>query len=373
MTRPHTTPRSRFIVPLLCMAWLAIVLLTVVAHANAQEQAIALPYAQRPEVIEFIDTLASTYGLERAWLEQTLNQARYSEQAEKLNTPALTPPWQSNWNEYRARNVNEQRIRLGVEFMRAHRATLRRAQAQWGVPVEIITAILGVETIYGRIKGRLRALDVLTTLSFDYTRRAALFREELMQYLLWCREQGIDPTTPRSSFAAAMGLPQFMPSSVRLYAVDFDGDGRIDLSQSVPDAIGSVAAFLSAQGWQADAPILLKVHPSPSLVERADQGIEPQRTWHQLAMQDVHLQDEPPLAPDTPVLLIELANGMNGTNALPGTPEDPPPSQWRIGTPNFAALLQYNRSYFYAASVAELAQALRERAAQSAAADRTRQ
>ncbi len=321
-----------------------------------------VPYAQRGEVQEFINTLVTSHGLDRAWLVHTLGQARYSDTAERLNTPALTPAWQRSWNDYRARNVSEPHVRGGLQFMRTHRPTLERAQQHWGVPAEIIAAIIGIETHYGRIKGNLRTLDVLATLSFDYTRRAALFREEFAHFLLWCDEQGLDPATPRGSFAAAMGLPQFMPSSLRLYAVDFDHDGHINLSQSVPDAIGSVAAFLSAQGWQADVPILLKAQPDPRLFGLADQGIEARRSWSQLTAQGVSLEDASTLEPTAPVLLIELASAAPGAADAPVAQNNAPPSLWRIGTRNFAALLQYNRSYFYAASVTELAQALRERA-----------
>ncbi len=322
-----------------------------------------VPYVQREDVLEFIRSLAAAYALDQAWLVHALSQARYSEQAERLNTPALTPAWQRSWNDYRARNVNEERIRGGQHFMRTHRTVLRQAQQRWGVPAEIIAAIIGIETHYGRVKGNLRTLDVLATLSFDYTRRAALFREELVHYLLWCHEQGIDPTTPRGSFAAAMGLPQFMPSSLRLYAVDFDQDGRINLAQSVPDAVGSVAAFLSAQGWQADVPVLLKAQHDPRWLSLADQGIEPQRSWSQLSAQGVVLEDAHTLEPTAPVLLIELASAAPDAADAPVAQSSAPPSVWRVGTRNFAALLQYNRSYFYAASVTELAQALREHTA----------
>lgn len=322
---------------------------------GAAQATTSLPqsYAQRDDVIEYIDSLVAAYGLDRDWLTRTLNQARYSEQAEKLNTPALTAPWQRNWREYRARNVDEARVRAGVRFWRTHQSALERASARWGVPAQYIVAILGIETHYGRVQGQLRTLDVLATLSFDYTRRAALFRDQLAHYLLWCQETGLTPTTARSSFAAAMGLPQFMPSSARRYAVDFDGDGRIDLTQSATDAIGSVAAFLAAHGWQREEgeAVLLEVRSATALTALADQGITPTRTWGQLAAQDVQLTDGQHLSEHSPALLIELA----GTTA-----EGEAFSVWRLGTRNFAALLQYNRSYFYAASVAELAYVLRQ-------------
>ena len=310
----------------------------------------ALPYPLRGDVAEFIDALVTAYGLDRAWLDRTLAQARYSEQAEKLNTPALAPPWQRNWAEYRVRNVDERRIREGAAFMRSHAATLARARERWGVPEEIIAAIIGVETFYGRVTGNLRTLDVLTTLGFDYTRRAALFREELAQFLLWCREQGIDPSVPRGSFAGAMGLPQFMPSSVRRFAVDFDGDGRVDVARSPVDAIGSVGAFLAAHGWTRDAPLMLAARADNAVVETLGRGITAAYRWHDVAALGASVEGA--LDPATKVFLLDLATV---------TPSGVEATEFRIGTANLAAILQYNRSYFYAVSVAELAEAIRAR------------
>jgi membrane-bound lytic murein transglycosylase B len=310
-----------------------------------------LPYPFRGDVAEFIDALVTAYGMDRGWLERSLAQGRYSDQAEKLNTPALTPPWQRNWIEYRARNVDERRIREGAAFMRTHAAALARAREKWGVPEEIVASIIGIETFYGRVTGNLRTLDVLLTLGFDYTRRSALFREELAQFLLWCREQGIDPTVSRGSFAGAMGLPQFMPSSVRRYAVDFDGDGRIDLTKSPQDAIGSVAAFLATHGWERDVPIALKARADRSMVEVLGRGIRANTRWQDVAALGASIDGT--LEPATKVLLLDLAtlspSGEEGT-------------EFRIGTANLAAILHYNRSYFYAVSVAELAEAIRARA-----------
>lgn len=335
-----------------------------------------VPYLERPEVLAFIDEQVRVHGLDRSWLMDALAQAQYSESAERLNTPSLRPAWQMSWDEYRARKLTEPRIRGGVQFMQTHQDTLARAQAQWGVPPEIIAAVIGVETLYGRYTGRLRALDVLMTLSFDYTRRAELFRSELSHYLRWCQQEGISPSEPRASHASALGLPQFMPSSLRRYAVDFDGDGHIDLIQSVADAIGSVAAFLATHGWQRQEPVLLPVQPNPALPHQADQGITAKRSWSELRVRGVELAQTATLAPDTPVLLIELANTVPETPEAERAPSPAPdsepgaaplPSQWRVGTRNFSALLHYNRSYFYAASVADLAQVLREQSTGSVA------
>jgi membrane-bound lytic murein transglycosylase B len=234
--------------------------------------------------------------------------------------------------------------------MRVHGAALSRARERWGVPEEVIAAIIGVETFYGRVMGNLRTLDVLATLGFDYTRRAALYREELSHFLLWCREQGIDPANPRGSFAGALGLPQFMPSSVRRFAIDFDGDGRVDLARSTQDAIGSVGAFLAAHGWSRDAPVMFKASADRSIVDVLGRGITASYRWQDVAALGASIDGT--LDPAIKVLLLDLA-------AV--TSDGQESAEFRVGTANLAAILQYNRSYFYAVSVAELADAIRTR------------
>ncbi len=307
-------------------------------------------YAQRDDVRLFIDALAAGYGLERTWLRRVIAQARYNETAERLTTPALTPPSAKNWREYRLRSLDERRIREGVAFWRQHHATLARAAETFGVPEDIIVAIIGIETMYGRLSGSHRTLDVLMTLSFDYTRRAAYYREELAQFFLLCREQRLDPLLQRGSFAGALGLPQFMPSSVRAQAIDFDGDGRIDIANSPADAIGSVARFLAAHGWQRELPVVFTAQASVEITEVLGETIRPLYRWQDLERLGVTIDGT--LAPDTRVLLADLpfvsAAGIEGI-------------EYRVGTANFSALLHYNRSYFYATSVAEFAHALRAR------------
>lgn len=318
---------------------------------RAQEAHQWLPYLQRSQVQEYIDALVASHELPRGWLESTLAQGRYSEPAERLTTPASAPPWTRNWAEYRARNVDERRIRDGVAFLQRSRSALVRAQQRFGVPHEVIVAIIGVETQYGRLTGSLRTLDVLMTLAFDYTRRAALYRDELAQFLLLCREQGLDPLAQRGSFAGALGLPQFMPSSIRRYAVDFDGAGRIDLARSTTDAIGSVGNFLLAHGWQRDLPVQFRASTDRSVIDILGRGIRATYRWGDVAALGVAIDGT--LAADTRVLLLDLAYvTASGDEA----------TEFRLGTANMSALLHYNRSYFYAASVADLAQAIGQRA-----------
>src|SRR5882672_4173061 len=305
-------------------------------------------YAVRDDVREFIDAVVDAYAFDRAWLRSVLAQGRYDETAEKLTTPALQPPSNRNWREYRARALDEQRIREGLVFWRAHRETLARATEVFGVPEEIIVAVIGIETMFGRLSGSHRTLDVLMTLSFDYTRRAAYYREELAQFLLLCREQRLDPLAQRGSFAGALGLPQFMPSSIRTQAIDFDGDGRIDLVRSPADAIGSVAHFLSVHGWTRGLPVALNAQANAEVFEVLGESIRALYRWQDVERLGVTIDGT--LVPDTRVLLADLpfvsVSGVEGV-------------EHRIGTANFSALLHYNRSFFYATSVAEFAQTLR--------------
>jgi membrane-bound lytic murein transglycosylase B len=307
-------------------------------------------YTARADVQEFIADIAAKHGLERDWIERVLAQGRYSESAERLTTPGQLPAWTRNWLEYRARNVDARRIDEGSAFARAHREALERAELRFGVPPTVIVAIIGIESQYGRMTGRHRTLDVLLTLAFDYTRRAALYRDQLTQFLLLCDEQSLDPLAQRGSFAGALGLPQFMPGSIRRFAIDFDADGRIDLMASAADAIGSVGNFLYAHGWERDTPVHFAARADAQVVETLGRGIRANHRWQDVAAMGVHIDGELPA--DASVLLIDLpllnADGDVGV-------------EYRLGTVNLSALLHYNRSYFYAAAVTDLAFVLAQR------------
>lgn len=309
-----------------------------------------LPYHLREDVQAYIDELVARHGLDREFIERAFAQARYSEQAERLTTPSLAPSAARNWIDYRARNVDERRIRDGAQFLRDERIALERAQQQYGVPPEIVCGILGIETVFGRNTGSFRTLDVLLTLSFDYTRRAPMYREELAQFLLLCAEQGIDPLAQRGSFAGAVGLPQFMPGSIRRWAVDFDGDGRVDLRNRT-DAVGSVASFLAAHGWQRDLPVQFRARAEAGVAEVLGGGIVALYPWRDVAALGVSIDGA--LEADTRVLLLDLPwrAGASDTGV-----------EHRLGTVNMQALLHYNRSYFYGVAVADLARAIRIRA-----------
>jgi membrane-bound lytic murein transglycosylase B len=317
------------------------------APALAQSVRSPVPYLQRDEVTAYIDSVVAAHGLDRGWIEQVIAQGRYSEAAERLTTPGQQPPWTRDWRQYRRRTVDAARIAEGAAFGRAHAATLARAQARFGVPAAVIVAIIGIESRYGRLTGRHRTLDVLLTLSFDYTRRADLYRDQLAQFLLLCHEQRLDPLEQLGSFAGALGLPQFLPGSIRQFAIDFDGDGRIDLAASVPDAIGSIGSYLYAHGWEPDLPVQLPARTDPEVGAARGRGLRAVHRWRDVAARGVTVEGE--LAEDADVLLIDLPYATAAGAAA---------AEFRIGTVNFSALLHYNRSYFYAAAVANLADAI---------------
>jgi membrane-bound lytic murein transglycosylase B len=218
------------------------------------------------------------------------------------------------------------------------------------VPEEIIVAIIGVETEYGGNTGGFRVLEALATLAFNYPRRAEFFRTELEQFLLLTRENGLEPLSVKGSFAGAIGIPQFMPGSQRRYAVDFDGDQRVDLSGSVDDAIGSVARFLEQHGWQAGQPIATRARtsgePQRSLIEA---GIRPSLKVADLTEQGILTSADP----EHSVALIDLVS--------PGRE-----TEYWLGYENFYVITRYNRSSFYAMSVFQLAEEIRNRNVQAA-------
>jgi len=241
------------------------------------------------------------------------------------------------------------RVEVGLAFWRDNLEPLRRASERFGVPPEIIVSIIGIETMYGRYTGNFRVLDTLTTLAFDYPRRAEFFRSELEQFLLLVRDQRLDPLGPRGSYAGAMGVPQFMPGSIRRHAVDFDGDGRIDLMRNNGDAIGSVASFLANHGWRPGEPTHFQAHlvDESRISPLIEAGIEPKFTIAQLAGYGVSSAQK--LPPEMPLALIDLPNGDE-------------PTVYTLGAPNFYVITRYNRSSFYAMAVIDLAIELRNNA-----------
>jgi len=324
--------------------------LAFAAGAGQARQPAPGPYAGRPDVRAFVDTVATEYGVPRGWAERVLATGRRSAQAERLMTPTLTPP-PRDWARYRARALDEARLREAVLFRGANRPALARAVEDFGVPAEIVVAIIGIETMFGRVMGTFRTLDVLLTLAFDYPRRAAFYREELAHFLALGHQGRLDVLKQTGSFAGAIGLPQFMPSSIRRFALDYDGDGRIDLARSPTDAIGSVASYLHRQGWQRDEPVMFDAVANEAIAEQLGRGIVAAHAWADVAELGVRIDGY--LPPEAKVVLLDL----------PYLQQDESTNfEYRIGTVNLASVLHYNRSYFYGAAVAEFAATLRARA-----------
>ncbi len=305
----------------------------------------------REDVRGFIAEMQQRHGFAPDELEAHFGRARVIGRVITLVMPPRDPGVRS-WHAYRARFIEPKRIAAGRRFMVQHRTALARAEARYGVPKEVIAAVIGVETIYGKQLGNFGTFSALATLAFDYPPRADLFRRELEELLLLAREENADPLSYRGSYAGALGLPQFLPSSRRRYAVDFDGNGRINLTQSADDAIGSVANFLAEHGWQREQPIADSVIPTGDGLQPAiAAGIVPSLTADEWAARDLQLRKVDASGtgaatfPAVPAALIDLAS-----------PDAP--TEYRLAYRNFYVITRYNRSSFYATSVMDLAAAL---------------
>jgi membrane-bound lytic murein transglycosylase B len=291
--------------------------------------------------------------LDPSWVKNTLSQAQRLPSVERFVLPPSSPT-AKNWAVYRARFIEPTRIRAGARFWQNHRSALERAEREYGVPASLIVGIIGVETLYGQNTGNFRILDALATLTFHFPSahpraiaRQAFFQGELEQFLLLTSRSGADPLTIRGSYAGAMGLPQFMPSSWAKFAVDFDGDGRIDLFGSPTDAIGSVANYFKAFDWRPGMPTHYPVGLTPGQTDMDSllaPDILPTFSVSSFmskgaALSGAALQHNGPLA------LIELLNG----------PDAP---SYVAGTENFYAITRYNWSSYYAMAVIDLAEAV---------------
>ncbi len=308
--------------------FLALLFIQCTAHA-----------ADLPGIPAFIDEMVTKHHFKREELQQAFSRAEYKpEVIDSITKPAILKPW----IEYRPSFINPQRIDGGVQFWQKYAEVLKRAEQQYGVPQEIILGILGVETAYGRNPGRFRALDALTTLAFDYPRRSDFFRDELEQYLLLAREQGFDLLSIQSSYAGALGIPQFMPSSYRRYAVDFNGDGKIDIMNEPEDAIGSVANYLRQYGWRISEPVALlcKVDDEKRLGVIGE--ARPYMVWRDAGVVPVKKQEG--FLPPAWLLDFTAESGKE---------------YWLVFS-NFNVIMRYNNSNFYAMSVYQLADAIRQ-------------
>ena len=316
-----------------------VILLAATAGAGAQAAQTG-NYAQREDVRQFIAEMVDRHAFSARELRRLFSRAKYQPAIISAMTPAPDAPVKS-WQGYRAMFVSRDRIDSGVRFRERHALALARAAQEFGVPADIIVAIIGVETVYGRNMGSHRIIDALATLAFDFPRRSEFFRSELENFLLYARESRIDVLAAQGSYAGAFGIPQFMPGTFRRFALDYDGDGNRDLHGSPVDAIGSVANFLKAHGWEPGQPVAAKAQVSGgSFRKLVDAGIKPIYRISDLADYGVGLAESFP--PDAGCVLVELET--------PGQS----PEYW-IGLQNFYALTRYNRSSFYAIAVVELA------------------
>lgn len=305
------------------------------------------PLIQRADVQAFIREMAARHGFNPAQLRATFSRAQTQPSIiAAMSRPAEAKPWYV----YREIFINPKRIQGGVQFWRTHAAALARAEQVYGVPPQIVVAIIGVETQYGGNMGKYRVFEALSTLAFGYPRRAAYFRKELENYLLLTRAEGIDPLTLRGSYAGAMGLGQFMPSSFLSYAVDFDGDGHRNLWRNPNDAIGSVAHYFRKNGWRPGQPVALPASVSgsryPALV--SERLSPPKHSVASLRSQGVTPRGS--VSDSQMAMLLEFA-GRDG-------------AEYWLGFDNFYAITRYNRSQLYALAVYQLSQAIREQRAQ---------
>ena len=321
--------------------------------ATATSPAAGPTYTKRQDVNEWAEQMAKSSQLDVKWVKAQLAQARFIPSIPKL----ILPPTQiskKNWNAYQARFIEPKRIQAGVQFWKENQSTLDRAEQTFGVPPWLVVGIIGVETFYGQHTGNFRTLDALSTLTFDFpkehpraTERQAFFSKELAQFLMLAHKEKVKPSSIKGSYAGALGLPQFMPSSWAKFAVDFDGDQHIDLFANKVDVIGSVANYFKAFQWQSGMPTHYPVTFNRELLDMdalMAPDILPSFSIANFVAKGAVIDGEA-LAHKGPLALIELLNG------------DDPPS-YVAGTENFYAITRYNWSSYYAMAVIELGQAV---------------
>jgi membrane-bound lytic murein transglycosylase B len=309
-------------------------------------QRISGDYAGYANLQQFVGQMVQQHGFDREYLLGLFSQAKRKEWTlnylAKSDQGLKGKPAAGGWTRYRAKFLDERHIGAGVEFARRHQAALQRATRQYGVPQEYILGILAVETTFGGFVGNHRVIDALTTLGFDYARRGDYFRGELENFLLMVREEGMDPAKPVGSFAGAMGLGQFMPSSFRRWAVDFNGDGHRDL-WNPEDAIGSVANYFAQHGWQAGGPVTTPLRANGSVP--LEPGIDTQ--YSLVTLEQAGLTPSDPRNCEGELRLLLLRHQSF--------------DQYLIGHPNFYTITRYNHSTYYAMAVHELAQEIKRR------------
>lgn len=297
---------------------------------------------QHPDVAPFINKMVTEHQFSSEVLTKLFSKVEHKQNIiDAISRPAEGKPWYK----YRPIFVTEKRIRAGVTFWQENEALLKQAEATYGVPAHIIVAIVGVETFYGRHKGKYRVMDALSTLGFDYPPRESFFRGQLEEFLLMSREEKRDPLTFLGSYAGAMGMPQFIPSSFRSYAVDFDKDGQRDLWDNNADIIGSVANYFAVHKWEKGGQIAsrasLKGEPPKPLL---DKGYMPSTSV--AAIKAKGISPSATFADDAEAALIALDSG-------------PDEKEYWVTLNNFYVITRYNHSPLYAMAVHQLSEAIR--------------
>lgn len=316
----------------------AVALALALCHAlPAQAQAFD---PTRADIGAFIASVGKKHGFETEPLVTLFAQV----ESKPAILQAIAKPAERTlaWDEYRPKFLVERRIARGAEVHALKQSELEQSQAASGVPVDILLGIVGVETFYGENVGKYRVIDALATLAFDYPPRQAFFRGELEQYLLMAREEGLDPLAPVGSYAGAMGLPQFMPSSFRNFAVDGDADGKRDLWNDWADVFSSVGNYLKVHGWRAGEPVLAAADASNANLEGLSDKLALTETVGSLRARGVRFETSLPANAPAMLVALQVAAG----------------TEYRVGFTNFYAITRYNRSHMYASAVSDLADAI---------------
>ncbi|MDG4868513.1 lytic murein transglycosylase B [Guyparkeria sp. 1SP6A2] len=324
-----------------------VALLLTTAGTVMSAPALAGAYLERDEVRAFVDQAVEQTGVPRAQVEQWIGGAEYQQKI----IDAITRPAESKtWGEYRPIFLTDKRIQGGAAFMREHAELLESIEETYGVSPAVITAIIGVETFYGRITGGYRVIDALATLGFDYPRRADFFRGQLIDFIRLAGEEDLQMDRAEGSYAGAMGMPQFIPSSYRHYAVDGDGDGRRDLWDNHHDIFASVANYFVEHGWGQGEPVMFQVDANGAeiddLLNRA-RDLAPKTTLGELRERGVAVPENAPVPDDFKVMLFTLTDGDH--------------VEHHVGMNNFYVITRYNHSVLYASAVWQLAQAIEAR------------
>jgi membrane-bound lytic murein transglycosylase B len=323
------------------LVYLRIALLSIFALTSASACA-AKTTIDQSIYHDFIESMVSKHQFDRAELQQLLGEAQLKPNILKaMSSPAER---RLEWHQYRNIFLKPNRINGGIKFWKENKALLEQASKKYGVPAEIIVAIIGVETRYGGNTGSYKVLDSLTTLGFHFPKRAKFFKSELKHFLLLCREEGFDPRKPKGSYAGAMGKSQFISSSYRAYAVDGDGDNKRDLWSSNADIINSIANYFSKHGWKNNPLITQQTKVAGNSYKKSlSRSLKPKNTLKELASQQVKTPAN--LSGDTIVKLLELKQKDH--------------SEFWLTFENFYVITRYNHSHLYAMAVYQLAQEIK--------------